>query len=387
MTDNPYDPADEPRSSAADTLSDADPTNFVAALLAWFDRVAAPHPWRIAPDAYRVWLSEIMLQQTQIETVLPYYNRFLQSYPDVRALAAAPLDEVLKLWEGLGYYSRARRLHQTARLIAEERGGHFPDTAEGLQQLPGIGPYTAGAIASIAFNQAAPVLDGNVIRVFARLLDLPDDVTQHAVKKRLWAQAAQWVPHERPGAYNQALMELGQRVCTPRQPACDACPLQAHCRAYAAGTQHQRPVKAKRAAVPHADVAAGIIYGADGRVLIAQRPPEGLLAHLWEFPGGKREGDETLQDCLKRELREELAIEVEVGSLFRKLKHAFTHLRITLYAYECRYQGPMPPYDAPQTFGVQKWAWVTLAQLDDYSFGKVDRQIAQALQEQDQLLL
>ncbi|TVR23974.1 MAG: A/G-specific adenine glycosylase [Anaerolineaceae bacterium] len=357
-------------------------------LLAWFDETRADLPWRLPsgsdarPDPYRVWLSEVMLQQTQIETVIPYYQRFLAAFPDVVALADAPLHDILKAWEGLGYYSRARNLHKTARIVAGEMGGQFPRTVDGLMRLPGIGRYTAGAIASIAFDQPAPVLDGNVIRVFSRLLDLPDDVTQTATKNRLWDYAAQNVPQKRAGDYNQALMELGQKVCTVRTPDCGACPLRGSCLAYARGTQAERPVKARRAAIPHYDVAAGIVYRADGRFLIAQRPPEGLLGGMWEFPGGKREAGETLPQTLQRELREELALEVEVGELFVVVRHAFTHFKITMSAFICQHVGA-----EPQAIEAQDFAWVTLADLDAYSFGKADRDVIAALHERGDLLL
>ncbi len=361
------------------------PAEFAADLLHWYDQHAAPLPWRASRDPYRIWLSEIMLQQTQVETVKAYYTRFLEAYPQVERLATAPLSAVLKLWEGLGYYSRARNLHKTAQLVVERYGGRFPDTAAGLRELPGIGRYTAGAIASIAYGAVTPVLDGNVMRIFARLTDLPDDITQPAVLAHLWALAEAWVPPERPGDYNQALMELGRTVCKPRKPLCAACPLRAHCRACAAGTQTQRPVKAKKAATPHYDVTAGIIRGADGRILIAQRPPEGLLGGLWEFPGGKQEPGETLPECLRRELREELAIEVDVGALFVVVKHAFTHFKITLHTFVCQHTG-----GEPQRLGVHDFAWVNEADLlaqTHYSFGKADREVLAALRARREMLL
>jgi A/G-specific adenine glycosylase len=354
---------------------------FQTDLLAWYDQHAADLPWRRSQEPYAVWLSEIMLQQTQVETVKPYFERFLSAFPTVEALAAAPLDRVLKLWEGLGYYSRARNLHAAAQRVMRDYGGRFPTTVDGLMLLPGIGRYTAGAIASIAYGSRAPVLDGNVIRVFARLTDLDADVTQNAVKDRLWALAEEWLPAERPGDYNQALMELGRTVCKPRNPACPACPIQQHCQAFSAGTQAQRPVKKAKGASPHYDVAAGIIRDDTGRLLITQRPLDGLLGGLWEFPGGKREGDETLPECLERELQEELAIQVEVGALFTVVEHAFTHFRITLHAFECRYRG-----GTPQRIGVRDFAWVEDSQLKDYSFGKADRQVIQALTDRRNML-
>jgi A/G-specific adenine glycosylase len=347
-------------------------------LLAWYDAAGTALPWRGETDPYRVWLSEIMLQQTQIETVKPYYARFLALFPTVEALAAAALDAVLKAWEGLGYYSRARNLHRCAQAVVREHGGRFPETADALLALPGIGRYTAGAIASIAFGGRAAVLDGNVIRVFSRLLDLADEVTRPAVLARLWAQAEAWLPAARAGDYNQALMDLGRLICTPKRPACAACPLAERCRARAAGTQPMRPVKAARKPTPHHQVAAGLIWDDAGRLLIGQRPADGLLGGLWEFPGGKQEPGETLAECLARELREELAITVEVGELFTTVEHAFTHFRITLHAFTCRYVGALDGA-GPQALGVQAWAWAEPEALGAYAFGKADRAVIAAL--------
>ena len=355
-------------------------------LLRWYDANKADLPWRGAPP-YHVWLSEVMLQQTQIDTVIPYYERFLEAYPTIHDLADAPLDDVLKQWEGLGYYSRARNLHKTAQIVSQQMNGEFPRSAVELQALPGIGAYTSGAVASIAFGESVPVVDGNVIRVLSRLLDVDEDVTQTSTKNKFWAIAEDLVPQKRAGDYNQSLMELGQKICTPRNPQCAECPVQAQCLAFANGTQAERPVKKKRAPTPHYDVAAGLIRNDDGKLLIAQRPNDGLLGGLWEFPGGKQEEGETLPECLKRELQEELAIEVEVQKFFVKVKHAFTHFKITLHAYECRYIGAIDMYDEPQTIEAQAWAWVTEDELDKYSFGKADRDVIAALRERKNMLL
>ncbi|MCY3831774.1 MAG: A/G-specific adenine glycosylase [Chloroflexi bacterium] len=359
---------------------------FVNELLSWYREQRADLPWRDA-DPYQVWLSEIMLQQTRVETVIPYFTRFVQAYPTVEALAAAPLDDVLKLWEGLGYYSRAQNLQRAARIIVSEYGGALPAAPEDLLKLPGVGRYTAGAIASIAFGRAAPALDGNVIRVFARLLDLEEDIAASSTRNRLWAQAEAWLPASDVGDYNQALMELGQQVCRPQNPLCPACPISAHCRAFAAGRQALRPLRTKPAPTPHYDVTAGLIRDARGSLLIAQRPLDGLLGGLWEFPGGKVEQCERLVDCLKRELREELAIDVKVGALFAVVDHAFTHFKITLHAFDCRYLGALPPHREPQALGVKDWAWVTEAQLADYSFGKADRLVIEELARRREMLL
>ena len=363
---------------------------FAAILLAWYDRAAAELPWRTPPGAfnadparaYPVWLSEIMLQQTQVETVRPYFLRFMAAYPTVEALAAAPLDDVLKQWEGLGYYSRARNLHRSAQIVASDLGGRFPETVEGLQSLPGVGRYTAGAIASIAFDVPAPVLDGNVIRVFARVTDLEDEVTAASTRAALWKLAEDWLPDARSGDYNQALMELGRTICTPRHPHCAACPIAGHCLANARGTQEARPVKRARPQTPHHIVTAGMIWNGRGELLIAQRPLEGLLGGLWEFPGGKVEPGETLEDGLRRELREELAIEVEVGELFCVVRHAFTHFSITLYALTCRHTS-----GEPQLLGAQAVAWARPDQLDAYAFGKADREVIAHLRSRGEMLL
>jgi A/G-specific adenine glycosylase len=355
---------------------------FASRLLVWYERMAAALPWRGSTDAYRVWLSEIMLQQTQVETVKPYYARFLDSYPTVQALAAAPLDDVLKQWEGLGYYSRARNLHHAAQKVTAEYGGLFPSSADELQKLPGIGRYTAGAIASIAYGARAPVLDGNVIRVFSRLLDLSDDVTQPTTQAKLWRAAEDWLPDSRVGDYNQALMDLGRLVCKPKTPLCGVCPIREECLAFQHGTQEQRPVKKPKAETPHYDVTAGLIWNGQGQLLIAQRPLEGLLGGLWEFPGGKQEAGETLPDCLQRELREELAIEVEVDEFYMKVRHAFTHFKITLHAFSCRYLS-----GEPQALGVRAWVWVRPDELETYSFGKADRQIVSEMRARRGMLL
>jgi len=350
-------------------------------LLNWFWAQAADLPWRQDKNPYRIWLSEIMLQQTQITTVIPYFERFMENFPTVDALAAADQDTILKLWEGLGYYSRARNMHRTAQIVATDHNGHFPDSAAGLLELPGIGRYTAAAIASIAYGEATPVLDGNVIRVFSRLFDIADDVTQTSTKNQLWDLADEVMNPDHAGDYNQALMELGQKICKPRNPLCDKCPVREQCLAAERGVQSQRPVKAKKAKAPHYDVTVGLIRNTNGLLLIAKRPDDKLLGGLWEFPGGKQEAGESLQDCLKRELQEELAIDVSVGEFFIQVKHAFTHFKITLHVFECLHIG-----GEPQLIECADFAWVTEDQLSNYAFGKADRQVIAALHERRNML-
>ena len=342
-------------------------------LLHWYDREAADLPWRRSRDPWAIWLAEVMLQQTQVTTVIPWYERFLQQFPDVSSLAAAELDEVLSLWEGLGYYSRARHLHRAARQVMQERNGRIPRTAEALQQLPGIGRYTAGAIASIAYGQAAPVLDGNVMRVFARLTDLDEDVTRSATQRRLWALAQDWLHPTRPGDWNQALMELGRRVCRPRRPACSRCPLQARCLAFARGTQASRPRRRPRPERPHFDEVAALLRNSQGEVLIQRRPEEGLLGGLWTFPGGRVAAEDSdLLAALRRSLRETLALQAQPLRPLTPVRHGFTHFRITLHAWECRLVSGPDGTPAPEV------AWVQPAALSRYSFGGAERALIAA---------
>lgn len=249
----------------------------------WFDQHKRPMLWRNTHDPYAVWLSEVMLQQTQVATVTPYYARFLQQFPDIQALAAAPLDEVLKIWAGLGYYRRAKSMHQAAQIIASTYHGIFPSTYDNMLKLPGIGRYTAGAIASIAFHETVPVLDGNVMRVLARLLLIRDNIATSQTQKRLWQIAEALVPQSNPGDFNQSLMELGATVCTPKHPRCESCPLKTFCMARQRNMQNQLPVKQRKAPTPHIEMAAVVINSPQGQ-LLAQRKAGGLWEHLWEFP-------------------------------------------------------------------------------------------------------
>ena len=363
-------------------------TNLANQLLPWWEENHSDLPWRTAvcdtpPDPYAIWVSEIMAQQTQLATVIPYFERWMTRFPTVQALASAPLDDVLKQWEGLGYYSRARNMHTAAQTIITQYDGHLPRTAQELQKLKGIGPYTAGAIASIAFGEPTAVVDGNITRVLTRLHDLPDDITHTATKKKLWALAQTHLPPQRPGDHNQALMELGQKICLPRAPLCHTCPVDALCLARQRGTQPERPVRPPRQKTPHYDVAAGVIWRDEigrGPFLIAQRPLDGLLGGLWEFPGGKQEQGETLAQTLIREIQEEMGIQITVPqphtTPFTHIKHAYTHFRITLHALHAQLASPP---DQIQHLGVANHAWVTLPNLAQYAFAVTDQKIIRAM--------
>ncbi|HSK18659.1 MAG TPA: A/G-specific adenine glycosylase [Longimicrobiales bacterium] len=251
-----------------------------AALLAFFDESARPLPWRQTRDPYAVWVSEVMSQQTRVETVVPYYYRWLDRFPDIATLADAPVDDVLKVWEGLGYYSRARNLHAAARIVRERHDSALPSSHDALRALPGVGEYTAGAVSSIAFGERRPAVDGNVRRVLARVLDLP--APSAALLRDV---AATLVPDDRPGDFNQALMELGATICTPRSPRCGRCPIAARCTARAAGTAEERPARRTKKRIPVIDIATAVLRDPAGRLMIVRRPEDGLLGGLWCFPG------------------------------------------------------------------------------------------------------
>jgi A/G-specific adenine glycosylase len=305
------------------------------ALLSWYRRRRRDLPWRRTDDPYAIWISETMLQQTRVETVIPYYERFLGRFPDVRVLAEASPDAVMEHWAGLGYYRRARMLHEAARVVVREHAGRLPDTAEGLRALPGVGRYTAGAVASIAFGRREPVLDGNVIRVLARLHDLREDVKSAPVQRRLWEEAASLAAGPSPGDLNQALMELGATLCTPRAPRCEACPLRRVCRAHAAGDPESLPVKGpRRAPRPVRGVAAWVERG--GRVLAVRRPPEGLLGGLWELPGADLAPEEDPERGVARALRERLGLEVEEARALGRVRHVFSHRLLDLVVLRAR---------------------------------------------------
>lgn len=342
-------------------------------LLEWYAQHARRLPWRDQPTPYRVWISEVMLQQTQVKTVLPYFERWMKRFPSLEALAAASEQEVLQAWEGLGYYSRARNLHKAAHQVQSAYGGELPSNREQLEALPGIGRYSAGAIASIAFGKDEAALDANIRRVLARVFNVALPARSPEGERILWGLARDTLPPGRAGDYNQALMDLGSSICTPRAPACLICPLAALCEARELGVQEARPVLKAKLAVPHYVVTAAVI-ARDGQILIARRPENGLLGGMWEFPGGKIEPGESLEACLAREIREELGVDIQVDAPFGIYRHGYTHFKVTLHAFCCHLQS-----GEPQALHASEIRWVVPSALPDYPMGKIDRQIAQRI--------
>ncbi len=330
------------------------------ALIRWYEGARRSLPWRETDDPYRIWVSEVMLQQTQVKTVLPYYERFLKRFPDPSALGAADLREVLKGWEGLGYYARARNLHRAAGLVAAQYGGEVPRDADQFRSLPGVGPYVGAAVMSIAFGEPLAAVDGNVKRVLARLCRVDAPVNDAGAKRRFDELADRLLDRDRPGTFNQAVMELGALVCRPRTPLCQDCPLRGCCGAATAGETHRFPVRVPRRKPPLHYLVAGVVFKGD-RVLITQRPPEGLLGGLWEFPGGAMETGETAETACRRRVREQTGLDVAVERHLTRVRHAYTHFRIEMDVFVCRYLAGRVRRNGPTAH-----RWIRPAALDRY---------------------
>lgn len=359
-------------------------------LLAWYHANQRRLPWRGHPSAYAVWVSEIMLQQTRVEAVIPYFEKWMHLFPTVQALASASEQDVLNAWEGLGYYSRARNLHKAARIVTDQYHGEIPRDLNELRRLPGIGRYTLGAIASIAFGMDVSTLDGNIKRVYARIFGMEEPVDSPTGEKNLWDLADKNLPKGHAGDYNQALMDLGATICMPKNPRCLICPLMRLCKACQSGTQNQLPVKTPKKEVPHYVHAAAVIVQR-GRVLLAQRPSEGLLGGMWEFPNGRVAGEPAtgLPEALKAGYRlgvkvqripraERSGAEPQTARALRTpsarrssalgiVRHAYSHFSVTVHVFACDL------LSLPKATNLK---WVSLRRLSAYPMGKIDRQIA-----------
>ena len=335
-------------------------------LLAWYRASHRDLPWRHNRDPYRIWVSEVMLQQTQVATVIPYYERFLERFPDIVSLASASIDEVLKLWEGLGYYARARNLHRAAQAVVNDHGGVVPTDAKTFASLPGVGSYMTAAVQSIAFDAPLAVVDGNVKRVLARLFALEESVDRPTGARAVQKHADELLDRNHPGDFNQAVMELGALVCRPMNPLCDECPVRTDCAALSRGAPLAFPVRDAKRAVPRQKIAVGVV--SDGnRVLITRRAEKGMLGGLWEFPGGKvRRGEIPARACA-REIEEETGLKVEVSEQIAHVKHAYTHLSVEIDVFHCRYLGGTVALDGPTDF-----RWVTMEETSAYAFPKAN---------------
>ena len=333
-------------------------------LLRWFEKNGRDLPWRKTRDPYAIWVSEIMLQQTQVATVIPYYQEFLRSFPTVRHLSKADLSEVLKVWEGLGYYSRARNLHQASQMVVHHFGGKIPDNLKDLLSLPGIGRSTAGAILSFAYNKEAPILDGNIKRVLSRLFAIPGSKAK--TEKILWGISESLIPKGHSNPFNQALMDLGSMLCIPKDPQCPRCPLRYLCKAKASGTPERYPSKVAKKKIPHITAISAVIQK-DGRVLLNKRPPNGLLGGLWEFPNWKIEEKRRLRLRLRNHIKKEMGMNVEVKESIGVFHQTFSHFKLTLHIYQCQ---------SSNSNKKRKGKWIPIKNLDQLAMPKIHRKIA-----------
>jgi A/G-specific adenine glycosylase len=331
-------------------------------LLTWFQENQRLLPWRKTYDPYQVWISEIMLQQTQVKTVLPYFDRWMKKLPTIQSVADAKEDTVLKLWEGLGYYSRARNLQKAARQIVEKHGGEFPSDFESILSFPGVGRYTACAIASIAFNQDYPVVDGNVIRVLSRLFHYSENTRLPAAEKWMWGKVEDLLPKGKARNFNQGMMELGALICTPKSPKCEACPLVSECMAKKKGVQESLPNRGPRKVLTNIKVAIAVIRKGD-KVFIQKRPEKGLMGGLWEFPGGKVEKGERPEVAVLREVSEEVGVKLRELTKLREIKHAYTSFKVDLHCFEANYAS-----GRVRLKSATEGKWVEISDLKKYPF-------------------
>jgi A/G-specific adenine glycosylase len=346
---------------------------FQKKLMDWYDKSQRRLPWRETSDPYHIWVSEVMLQQTQVNTVIPYFERFIRRFPDVYALARADQRQVLKVWEGLGYYARARNLHRAAKAVVTEFEGTVPNSPASFRTLPGVGAYIAAAVQSIVFHHPLPVMDGNVKRVLARLFEIDTPINGSSTPKAFVKFANHLINKKQPGTFNQAMMELGAVICGPKQAACTTCPVQSFCEALKNQTIENFPVRLKSKPLPEHHISVGVVCKHD-RVLITQRKPEGLLGGLWEFPGGKIKKNEPPEKACIREIREEVCLKVGVDRRLTQVKHAYTHFKIKMDVFLCRYISGKVKLNGPIDY-----RWIPLKDIERFPFPKANHKFFPAL--------
>ncbi len=324
-------------------------------------------PWRGEKDPYKIWLSEVMLQQTQVETVIPYYEKWLKKFPTVSHAARASEDEILKMWEGLGYYARGRNFHEACREVVLSYGGEVPDDADSFAKLKGVGPYTMAAVQSIAFQRPLPTIDGNVKRVVSRLLTLKKSPSQSLGEIELFLKEN--ISKEEPGNFNQATMDLGATICRPQHPECLKCPVSSFCKAFKKNKVDIFPIPERRKERPHYQIAVGMVWRGD-KILVTRRPPKGLLGGLWEFPGGKIEKGESAKECVVREIQEEVGLHIRPGDSIGVIRHAYTHFSIEMEGIPCQYVS-----GRPKAIGCDGWRWISWNDVPKLAFPKANHKL------------
>jgi len=346
-------------------------------LLSWFRANGRDLPWRHTYNPYHIWISEIMLQQTQMERGVAYFNRWIERFPDIKSLAQGSEEEVFKLWEGLGYYARAKNILKTADILVRQHGGRLPEDHQALLKLPGIGKYTAGAIMSLAFNKDYPIVDANVERVFARIFNIAGPVKEKASHSFIWRQAQELIPPGEARYFNQALMELGALVCTPANPGCTQCPVRAHCEAFRLGIVAERPVSGKSQKIIPIEMVTGILTHA-GNIFIQKRLEDDVWGNLWEFPGGRLKPGEAPEEALRREYLEETEFKIGQLKKITVVTHGYMRYRVTLHCYYCKL---LNGNAVPILHAAQEYRWISPEDLKKYAFPAGHRKLIAEIQD------
>ena len=346
--------------------------NFTLSILTWYNKQKRILPFRDIDDPYKIWLSEVMLQQTQIETVIPYFQKWISKYPTIISVASADQECLLKLWEGLGYYSRCRNFHKATKIVVGKHGGVIPDTWLEFRALPGVGDYTAAAVLSIAYNQPYIAIDGNVKRVMARILGLKNLSNKNMTRMKNYL--IKNILMDNPGDFNQSMMELGARICSPKNPNCGKCPLSFNCKAFSMGEPESYPLSVRKKKSPHYEIVVGIVWRGE-EFYIQKRGEHGMLAGLWEFPGGKVKIGESLENALYREIQEECGVIPKILKKIGTIKHAYTHFTITFHGYHCEENGTSIRCQ-------QNSKWIKPNQIDEFPFPKANHKLFSILEKQ-----
>jgi A/G-specific adenine glycosylase len=348
---------------------------FQEKLIDWYQKNHRKLPWRDTRDPYRIWVSEVMLQQTQVKKVLAYYEKFIRRFPNVYNLSKARLQSVLKVWELMGYYARARNLHKASKLVVNLYNGQIPNNYTQIKKLPGVGEYIAAAVTSIAFSAPHPVLDGNVKRVLARLHLIDAPINKENSKKIFIKKIDEILDKRDPGKFNQAIMELGAVICKPIDPRCSVCPVSQFCLARIKTLQKKYPVRIKKAPIPRHHISVGIVQK-NGKILITRRQDSGLLGGLWEFPGGKINKGENPEQACQREIFEEVMINIEISNHLKQIKHAYTHFQIVMEIFLCNYLS-----GRIRLKSASDYRWINISDIDKYPFPGANHKFIPLLKE------
>ena len=350
-------------------------SQFQKKLLKWFIINQRKLPWRATKNPYHIWIAEVMLQQTQVRKVLQYYQKFIDQFPDLDSLANADLQQILKAWEGMGYYARARNLHNAAHILLTEKGGIIPDTYHDFKKLPGAGEYITAAVLSQTFNAPYAVVDGNVKRVLSRVFLIDAPVNLSSSKVIFKEHANLLLDQSKPGNFNQAIMELGAIICRPKNPKCQECPITCFCGSFRTSQQNKYPITVKSKSTPEYHIAVGIIHN-NGHILITQRQLKGLLGGLWEFPGGRvKQGENAEQACI-RKVKEKINLDVEITGFLTRINHAYTHFKIVMDVFDCGIQSGKVTLNGPADY-----RWIDIAEIDHFPFHAANHKFIPLLKE------